>query len=248
MKLEICMPRKRDDARGVSGIYAIRHRETGKLYIGSSLDVGGRWKWHLRDLRAGRHHSPRLQNAWNKHGAEAFDFILVERVEDKAMLVPAEQFWMDFFEASDQGRGYNILPVAGSCLGAKRSEESKAKMSAAHMGVPRLDLRGVPKSAEHKAKLSAAQKGIPKPWVSDWTKGVTRTVESRAKQAASRSMRWVVTSPDGREMPVHNLKAFCREHRLNNGAMVQVARGRRKSYKGWVCRYGAEDQIATETQ
>lgn len=54
-------------------------------------------------------------------------------------------------------------------LGRKHSDETKAKISAAHKGVPRPERRGVPRSPETIAKISAAQKGRPSIW-----KGVKR--------------------------------------------------------------------------
>lgn len=34
-----------------------------------------RWKDHLRLLRLNKHHSQYLQNAWNKYGENAFEYI-----------------------------------------------------------------------------------------------------------------------------------------------------------------------------
>jgi hypothetical protein len=48
------------------GIYAIRHVESGKMYIGSAKDFAERWNGHRKDLRRGRHPNRHLQNAWDK--------------------------------------------------------------------------------------------------------------------------------------------------------------------------------------
>lgn len=45
-----------------SGIYAIRHIETGKMYIGSSRHISDRWIIHCSCLRLQKHHSVRLQS------------------------------------------------------------------------------------------------------------------------------------------------------------------------------------------
>ncbi|MFN8758843.1 MAG: GIY-YIG nuclease family protein [Tagaea sp.] len=56
------------------GVYLIFHRESRRFYIGSSKHCERRFREHRKHLRAGTHHSPALQNLWNKYGEDAFDF------------------------------------------------------------------------------------------------------------------------------------------------------------------------------
>lgn len=51
----------------MAGVYQIYNEETGKRYIGSSIDVERRLKEHKRNLKAHRHSNQHLQNAWNKY-------------------------------------------------------------------------------------------------------------------------------------------------------------------------------------
>ncbi len=53
-------------------IYHIIHDSTGKRYIGVTNNFKRRIADHLRELNGGCHHSPKLQNSWNKHGEEKF--------------------------------------------------------------------------------------------------------------------------------------------------------------------------------
>lgn len=55
-----------------SGIYVIRNTANGKVYVGSAVNIKGRWAVHKHGLRRGKHHSQRLQRAWNKYGEAAF--------------------------------------------------------------------------------------------------------------------------------------------------------------------------------
>ena len=81
------------------GVYAIRHVESGKAYIGSSNNIYHRWRLHLCMLRRGDHHSPKLQNSWNKYGEAAFVFEAVEMsLNDPVLLCAREQHWMDRFK------------------------------------------------------------------------------------------------------------------------------------------------------
>lgn len=134
-----------------SGIYAIRNSLSGKRYIGSAVDFRGRFKAHRSALRLGKHHSEKLQRAWEKYGEEAFDFILLEVVADKRQLIQREQVWIDAFNACETG--YNVSPTAGSSLGRKATFETRKKMS---------EVRRNP-STETRAKMSAAHKGIKMP-------------------------------------------------------------------------------------
>jgi group I intron endonuclease len=108
-------------------IYRIKCVANGRAYIGSSVNVKRRFYLHCRDLVAGTHHSPRLQNAWNKYGSDAFVFEVVEHVADALFLVAREQFWIWEHEASL----LNCSMVAGSPLGVKRTNEQRLRMSEA---------------------------------------------------------------------------------------------------------------------
>ena len=66
-----------------SGIYSITNIANGKIYVGSSLFLSKRIMQHKSDLKQKRHKNSRLQNAWNKYGADAFAFNVIEHVEGK---------------------------------------------------------------------------------------------------------------------------------------------------------------------
>lgn len=133
----------------LSGIYHIKNKVNKKLYIGSAVNIGKRWAEHLRSLVGGYHHNRKLQNAWNKYGAEAFVFAVVEFVDNVDDLLVREQYWIDCEEAVT--KGYNLAPKAGSLLNFKHTEETKERIRAAHIGLPRSD--------EHRKNLSIANTG-----------------------------------------------------------------------------------------
>lgn len=55
-------------------IYHIKCETTGKEYIGITEDIRRRFNHHRSDLRLNKHHSPKLQAAWNYYGEEDFTF------------------------------------------------------------------------------------------------------------------------------------------------------------------------------
>jgi len=74
------------------GIYAIT-TPNGSQYVGSSIKIERRWHEHRSTLRHGKHHSERLQDAWNKHGhALRFEVLQECAASDLNRL---EQEWID---------------------------------------------------------------------------------------------------------------------------------------------------------
>lgn len=133
----------------VSGIYFIAHKDSLRFYVGSSANTYKRWSRHRSELNKGIHRNPKLQNAWNKYGEDAFDFQIVELC-DKENLILREQFWLDDTRCVDLG--YNVSRSALSPMsGRKHSLETRAKLSVAG--------KGRKQSPEHRAKMSESQKG-----------------------------------------------------------------------------------------
>jgi group I intron endonuclease len=160
------------------GVYCIRHVKSGKVYVGSAVSVKRRWEQHRNHLRAGTSHSEYLQRAWDKYGEDAFSFDVLECVENKADLIAREQMWIDALIVNGQWDGYNTCRTAGSRLGVKTSEETRAKVSAARTGKPL--------TPEHRAKISAAGLGrTHTPETRAKMSGKTHTSETRAKLRAA---------------------------------------------------------------
>lgn len=97
-------------------IYNIKNTVNGKLYIGSSSQYTFRRRGHLSLLRRNKHHSIHLQNAWNKYGADSFEFSVIECIltTDRTYLIEREQYWMDTLQSYNQVFGYNISNIAQS--------------------------------------------------------------------------------------------------------------------------------------
>lgn len=170
-------------ARGVMGVYVIVRRETGESYIGSSANIGDRFYHHRGNLRRGTHKNHLLQAAWDEHGEDAFQFLIVERVVGVANLRPREQWWLDEGRTFEPGVGYNRSPATHG-VGWRYTDEQRARLSAALTGKRKspehcaamaarpitdamrekgrllgLSGKGIPKAAEHSQKVGAAQAG-----------------------------------------------------------------------------------------
>jgi len=211
------------------GIYKIVCVQTGKIYVGSTVNLRKRWYEHRGALRANRHDNRHLQSAWNKYGESSFYFEIIEYVMPFALLI-REQWWLDHLKPYDK-QGYNITKHAES-PGLNPSAETRRLISIAG--------KGKPHTAEHSANISTALKGHEvstetRAKISNAHKGKRQSTESIQKTQAANSQRWIVTDPQGNESQIFNLNQFCRENNLNSSCMCNVAQGVYSQYKGWKC-------------
>lgn len=108
----------------ISGVYYIINRVNFKLYIGSAINLHGRFYQHKSALEKNKHENSHLQHAYNKYGGDKFIFIIREFVTDKERLLEVEQREIDSY---DWNKLYNVAPTAGSNLGLYHTDESKEK-------------------------------------------------------------------------------------------------------------------------
>ena len=118
----------------MAGVYSIQS-PSGRRYIGSSVNMGKRWREHRYALRHGKHVNAALQNAWNKYGSAALEFsaLIICRAEDVLMF---EQIAIEAFSPH-----YNVLKVAGRSIGWKHSDATKAGFKAKRIGVKHGPMR-----------------------------------------------------------------------------------------------------------
>lgn len=132
-----------------SGIYEIYNKVTGVRYIGSTLNFKRRWLQHRSKLNRNKHTNLYLQNSWNKHGEQNFEFKIYQFVE------PVQDS-LDLYEQSAINSAvlsnlYNVRIVSRNNKGLNHSQETKEKIRNSHIGTRH--------SEETKRKISEAMKG-----------------------------------------------------------------------------------------
>jgi len=151
------------------GIYRIRNKINGKVYIGQSTDIESRWqteKWHGS---VGYYKLQALTRAMRKYGVDNFEFSIIEILPlDEELLNKREKYWIDYYDSyKNPEKGYNeTLGGQSGHRGKKRSLETCQKISKALTGKPRLYMRGrpsgktgKPSSLETRLKISKANRG-----------------------------------------------------------------------------------------
>lgn len=112
----------------ISGIYSIYCNINQKQYIGSSVNVNQRINKHFRLLENGIHPNYLLQYDWLDYTIGSFDWKILEQC-DCNKLVELEQYYFTLYKPE-----YNLNPTAGSPLGFKHSDLTKAIMSFQRIG------------------------------------------------------------------------------------------------------------------
>ena len=158
----------------IACVYKIANKVNGKIYVGSTKDAARRERTHWAELRRGAHCNPKLQHSFNKHGREAFEFVIIERcpIQD---LVERETWWIQASQACVDGIGYNIAAFADAPnRGRAFSPEARANMSAAQKGRPKA-----PFTTAHIENMRAARRARAHVEVTDEVRDKLREARAR---------------------------------------------------------------------
>lgn len=201
-------------------IYCIRNKVNDKRYIGVTKHaIEKRFKQHLYAAAWRTNSSTKLFNAIRKHGSKSFYVELIAECEDYHVAFEREKHYIEKYNSYHEG--YNST-MGGEGWGIKipwnkgisHTSESKAKMKA-----KRSQNNDKIQSLESRHKRSMSMTGK------------TYSKENRDK----RSNTWNITYPDGHEEIIKNLSDFCKNHGLCNPAMINVANGKLKQHKMFLC-------------
>ena len=241
------------------GIYKITNLESGKVYVGSSINMLNRFTQHKGFLKRNDHKNAHLQKAWNLYGERSFIFQILETVENVDVLLSRESFWINELKCVDRIYGYNkhtIDPDTGRNI---FSDETRKKLSISNTGkkltaearkkIGEANKRRPPCSEETRKKLSISSKlwhlgkthteeskhkmSLAKLGRVSNRKGAVLTEETKRKFFAATAKTYSVINPNGELITFKGLNKFCRENFLDAGTLSKVAKGLKNSYKGY---------------
>jgi group I intron endonuclease len=126
-------------------IYGINLIGTDKWYIGSTIDFNKRKSQHLIRLKKNRHHSRKMQRAYNKYQVNMFKFvILADKINIKNLYDIENQFIQQY---NSYHNGFNGRPTAyPPCIGEKngmygKSSSAKGQPNKNRKSLIRYDIR-----------------------------------------------------------------------------------------------------------
>ncbi len=96
------------------GVFQIKNKKNGKLYIGSAKNLPGKLNSHNFQLKNNLHNNRELQKEFNEIGAEGFSFDILDRLEPRddlnydytEELKMLEAMWIEKLQPFDE-KGYN---------------------------------------------------------------------------------------------------------------------------------------------
>lgn len=65
------------------GVFQIKNKTNGKLFVDSSLNMPAKWNRHHVQLKFGSHRNKILQQEWNQFGAAAFEYKILSEIPFK---------------------------------------------------------------------------------------------------------------------------------------------------------------------
>jgi len=133
----------------ISGIYMIRHKESGKKYIGRSTDVRNRWDLHKRHAEQHKNNSP-LHRAMRKYGYDAFEWKVLFTAPAKLHINLEHQFMTDW--GTMVPSGYNVGGAAGGFAPRQLFDAMGADEQQERLGLMRDQARKMHISVAEKRK------------------------------------------------------------------------------------------------
>jgi hypothetical protein len=96
------------------GAYQIKNTITGKIFVGSSMDLPGKFNSNRFQLNVKSHRNKALQEDWNLYGSDAFTFEVLESINPEKILkdnwrkavAELEEKWLNTLQPYGE-KGYN---------------------------------------------------------------------------------------------------------------------------------------------
>lgn len=243
-----------------SGIYKITNIVTGRIYVGSAINLHNRKSFHFSEAQHNRY----LKRSMKKYGKKNFTFEVIEYCSPEQLL-EREQYYLntllfarEYIETRGQDNrfeklGYNNNPTAHSRFGAKLSFDIIEKLkTSSYFNVMKRDkvwaekmlntkkLNGTLKrNSETKQKISRSHKGRPK------SEPHRQAIRESGKKRWKAVLQYDINGNFIAEYPSIAIatQIISKENNIPKGLLniVGVVRGLTKYSKGFIFRYKREE-------
>ena len=137
--------------------YSIYCKITGKQYIGITTNIEERWKRHISLLNSNKHHSYKLQEAWNTFGKDNFNFSIIDELEtDTENAYKHEKELIEKYDSCNNG--YNVL--IGGQINPIYTEEVYEKMEVQTSYTSKDIMNLVPNQIKTVSKAAVVMKNL----------------------------------------------------------------------------------------
>lgn len=213
-------------------IYKLQFKD-GSVYVGkTTMSVESRFSFHLSLMKHGKHHSKKLQQAYNIYGVP--EIITLEELAPGVDSDEREQSWVEYYDSYNNG--LNCTPGGSKYYGQnnKFNEDDYIAVVcfSAHTDMTILEIayelnitNGVVQSIMYGKSHGYLKDLVPEEY--------QKMLDKLGFRNLKKDRRAKVISPDGNIHTVLNASQFSREHGLQQSNFNQVLTGRRKSHKGW---------------
>lgn len=206
------------------GIYGIRNKINGKIYVGkTTMNFGDRWDNHRACLRGGYHGNKYLQRSWNKYGEDNFEFIILVNCVNDEDTDAVNQLEIEQIEKYRKlGLSYNIHDggAGGLFKGKHLSEETKRKIGEKN----RINMTGRKANKETKEKMSHSQKERYKKWTEkekiEWGEKLSQCLTGIKKPSLSKHM---LGNKRGAKYTLEQVNEIRRLHENENKSYSEIS-------------------------
>lgn len=138
----------------MAAIYKITCVATDDFYVGSAVKPKRRRWEHWDALKKNRHHCVALQTAWDEYGEDAFEFEIIEEVEDESKLLGIEDTYLARYAGNPDC--YNTaLSTQIPCSSQREVREKIAQSLKEHYAENEHPRQGKKHTPETLAKIAA---------------------------------------------------------------------------------------------
>lgn len=208
-----------------TGIYGVRNKISGKVYIGqTTYDFGDRRDYHFSRLRKNKHPVKEMQKDYNEVGGANFEFIVLHDLQDGEQIDDLERAYIADYKA--KGLSYNA--VNGGRKGFTAVPHSPEVRK--HIGeLNRIRMTGSKLPEEQKKHMSEAQKArCARMTDEEKQKVVARLVAANKDRTWTEEQRQAMrdeqkTKPRGAKYTVEQVKEMRKMYEENHLTITDIA-------------------------
>lgn len=234
------------------GIYKLSFDGTDKVYIGQTTNFSRRLAEHNK-LSKAKKWPQKLQDAYDKYGNFIFEILLEckeeELIELEKLAISLYDSYNNGFNSKPSGKPNHMVNYQGEDHFNSKYSNQKILEVLDNLLDPNKTLDEISDITQvNRSTVNEICRGTSHTWLhtmypEKWKKCITAKIKrvglSRTKGGLCASKKGVeyppIQSPSGEIFIVTNVRAFAREHNLDNSSLAKVLKGvpNYNSHKGW---------------